>query len=58
MDHPFEIVASIFVLLFASALLVKFELERRNSAQISHFYVMICKILKEQVIIEECNVLC
>jgi hypothetical protein len=49
MDHPLEIVASIFALLFASALLVKIELERRKSAKISHFYVMICKILKEQV---------
>lgn len=50
-EHPLEITFSIFALLFASAALIKFEINRRKAAQIAHFYIIICKILKEQVII-------
>lgn len=49
-ERPLEIIVGIFVLLLATSLSIRLELKRRKNKTINHYYLMICRILKDQVL--------
>lgn len=50
-DRPFEVVGAIFIAFISTFMLLQLHLKQKQERYINQYYLLICKILKEQVLL-------
>lgn len=50
-ERPVEVISGIFLAFLTTILLFQFHSKQKQKKLIHHYYLLICKILKEQVLI-------